>query len=733
MGLCCHRAHGSVQAMTLLREVFGALAGLAALGSLTLGTHALRRRFLSTLHGPPALLTDMVGVLSITIVASQLLGVVGLYHFYAVAPALVLCGLVAWWLGTRAPLHDAASPQAETEVAADNRASPSGNWAPRGGPIVNGTAIVAVGILAADWIPRLVHVYRTGPTFTDTMWYHLPIAARFAQTGSLLPVPIVSGGDALPSFYPHTSELLHATGILFLTHDTLTPLLNLFWLVIALFAAWCIGRPFGVAPLALTAVACVLGGPQLVLYEAGQGLNDLLGVAMTLVAIALLVNTWSRPLRLPGAFVAGLAMGIAMGSKFTVVGPAVALTLCVVVFCAADLRVRLGLLWLAGLTLTGAFWYLRNLIAVGNPVPPADVSIGPIDLPHLHYPGISSVSSHLFNGDWSKYLAPGFRYALGPVWWAVLGIMIAGFVAGIVLRVDDRIRLIAIIGLAGALFFVFTPQLLGLSRDASYFLFNVRYLAIPMVLGAVALAAASARYTTRVMSAMAIVFGAVLLASQFDGKLWRFKGGAPPELGLPTLSRREFALGIVCGIVTVMVVLALVVVRSRRPAHVVDRSWAPRIAGAALVLLVGGLLALQHFYVDHRYRDAPYLANTFEWARNTRDERIGVVGTVLQYPLTGSDSSNHVEILELRTSDLAATPIRDCETWRETVNRERLDYVLVTTGGYPVGQTSTARAQRWTATDPAARLVLTDRDGKARAWLYQLQGRLDPSACPRAS
>jgi hypothetical protein len=182
-----------------------------------------------------------------------------------------------------------------------------------------------------------------------------------------------------------------------------------------------------------------------------------------------------------------------------------------------------------------------------------------------------------------------------------------------------------------------------------------------------------------------------------------------------------------------MVVLALVVVRSRRPAHVVDRSWAPRIAGAALVLLVGGLLALQHFYVDHRYRDAPYLANTFEWARNTRDERIGVVGTVLQYPLTGSDSSNHVEILELRTSDLAATPIRDCETWRETVNRERLDYVLVTTGGYPVGQTSTARAQRWTATDPAARLVLTDRDGKARAWLYQLQGRLDPSACPSAS
>ena len=101
-------------------------------------------------------------------------------------------------------------------------------------------------------------------------------------------------------------------------------------------------------------------------------------------------------------------MGIAVGSKFTIVGPAFALTLCVVVFCAADLRVRLGLLWLAGLTLTGVFWYLRNLIAVGNPVPPADVSIGPIDLPDLQLTGISSLSSHLFNGDWSRYLALAF-------------------------------------------------------------------------------------------------------------------------------------------------------------------------------------------------------------------------------------------------------------------------------------------------------------------------------------
>jgi hypothetical protein len=252
-----------------------------------------------------------------------------------------------------------------------------------------------------------------------------------------------------------------------------------------------------------------------------------------------------------------------------------------------------------------------------------------------------------------------------------------------------------------------------------------------MVLGAVALAAASARYTTPAISAMAMVFGAVLLASQFDGDVWRFNGGAPPEPGLPTVSGREFALGIVFGVVTVMVVPAVIAGALGR-ADVAHRSWAPWRAGAALVLLVGGLFALQHFYVDHRYRNAPTFARTFAWARNAHDERIGLVGTVSQYPLTGNDISNYVEILEHRTSDLVATPIRDCVTWRDTVNREQLDYVLVTMQTYPASAPA-AREQRWTATDPAAKLVVKGGHGRTRAWLYQVVGSLDPSACPKAS
>ena len=143
-------ADGSALALTLLREVFGALAGLSALGSLAVGTHALSRRFLSTLKGPPALLADLVGVLSITIVASQLLGVIGLFRFYAVAPVAhsVRRGrVVVGDAGDRSAT--AARTQADTEVDCETSAPQQARVRPRGGPIVNGIAIVAVGILAA--------------------------------------------------------------------------------------------------------------------------------------------------------------------------------------------------------------------------------------------------------------------------------------------------------------------------------------------------------------------------------------------------------------------------------------------------------------------------------------------------------------------------------------------------------------------------------------------------------
>ena len=150
-------------------------------------------------------------------------------------------------------------------------------------------------------------------------------------------------------------------------------------------------------------------------------------------------------------------------------------------------------------------------------------------------------------------------------------------------------------------------------------------------------------------------------------------------------------------------------------------------------MVVASLFAVDHFYQGRRYAHAPFFTKSYRWARATTDARVGLVGTFLQYPLTGNDVSNHESFLDARTSDLqVAPPFRDCATWRRTVNRRRLDYVLVTTPGYPVASVATAPERAWTESDPAARLVLTDRTGSARAWLYRLHGPLDPAGCPSA-
>ncbi len=77
-------------------------------------------------------------------------------------------------------------------------------------------------------------------------------------------------------FYPANAELFHAIGMAAFHRDILSPLLNLGWLVGCLFAAWCIGRPYGVAPLSLALAAVALSVPVLA-DQAGEARNDIVG------------------------------------------------------------------------------------------------------------------------------------------------------------------------------------------------------------------------------------------------------------------------------------------------------------------------------------------------------------------------------------------------------------------------------------------------------------------------
>ncbi len=90
--------------------------------------------------------------------------------------------------------------------------------------------LVAGAVVTAAWAAPTLESFDYGIRGFDSLWYHLPFAASFAQTGQIVSLRF---GDVeyLSQFYPATSELLHAIGLVLLGRDTLSPALNMFWLV----------------------------------------------------------------------------------------------------------------------------------------------------------------------------------------------------------------------------------------------------------------------------------------------------------------------------------------------------------------------------------------------------------------------------------------------------------------------------------------------------------------------
>ena len=88
----------------------------------------------------------------------------------------------------------------------------------------------------ATWFGPFRVVALTGIFDLDSLYYHLPIALRFFQTGSITGVHHM-GENNVPEFYPVNNELLHGVGMLAFERDPLSLLINFGWLVLFLLAA----------------------------------------------------------------------------------------------------------------------------------------------------------------------------------------------------------------------------------------------------------------------------------------------------------------------------------------------------------------------------------------------------------------------------------------------------------------------------------------------------------------
>jgi hypothetical protein len=702
--------------MTVPRFLLGVVLLVVALGPVAAGAWGLRARLLGW-TGVPARIAEVVIGLSAVVVVSEALGVVGWYRTAPMVIGLAAVGAGTWWWSTRRPRHrrpdaDAAAGPIEDRGPGDPApVQVLGRW----GTVL---MVVVLSVLVADWAPRIVDAYHHGMTTIDTLWYHLPMALRFVQTGHVGRVQYFDG-DAITAFYPGNAELVHGLGILTLGSDLLSPMVDFLWLALALLSAWSIGRRAGLAPLTVSGAAVVFATPGLVATQPGGAYTDVVTIALLLAAFAILVEAHRREVPPVAAYgLAGLAAGLALGTKFTMLIPVAAMTVGVVLTAPRRQRLRHTEAWVVGLVVTGAFWYFRNIVTAGNPLPSLGFKIGPINVRNLsnERATVSSVSHYLFDGHvWNLFLAPGLTRSLGWAWGALLALVLVGLLAAAAIGPTRPHRLLAFVGLATIVGYLFTQQILGPPGEPVYFGVNVRYMAPGLVLGLVALPSAGLRWP-RLCAPILGAYVAILGLLQLDPTLWPshvFKlSFAPPIAGV------DAVLGLLVGICLLAGGLVVVLAGDRLgPPR--SRGW-PVAAGIGALVILGGALVTP-YYQQHRYSTMPFL----NWASDLHDQRIGLYGpyTFVQYPASGRTLTNHVQYLGERGEDGSYGPITDCASWRRIVDAGHYDDLLVAgDAGHPPPEFA------WTTAGTSATRgpVLA----APPAVVFHLHGPLDPDTCP---
>jgi hypothetical protein len=712
------------------------LAGFSALGAA-----AVRQRLLPAFSGAPACLASAVIALALLIWTAEILGSFGLFEAVPYLVAIALVGLGAWLgVGGRQEGPPYHPPVAQT-------LSGQGGWL---------ITLAALAIAAAAVVKFGVDVRSkllTGMTGFDSTWYHGPFAAGFFQSGDTWSLHFIAP-QFLAWFYPANAEIFHAAGMLAFGRDLLSPLLNLGWFVGCLVACWCIGRPYRVGPCSLALGAIALSLPVLS-DQAGEARNDIVGIFFLLAAVAIILNgrhgrggvnggnfsTIGSPPHHEVAgggasawgtwLVAGLAAGLAAGTKLNFLLPAAVLVLGLAFLAPAGRRWRALIAAALAALAGGGYWYLRNLVHTGNPLPWFD-HLGPISLPApdqaLGGREGHSVLGYLTDGSvWSDWFLPGLHGGLTILWPLLLALAFAGLIACILPpfrcafpsngpRKEQRSKIKALrcslsassqekeqrrggvggygpvlwiaglTGLAAAFAWLIAPaSASGPGGVARGFESGLRYLAPALVLGLTVLPLALLPRVARWRGSP--------IAEDSEGV--RAHGGG----------RRD---------------------RTRWLGLSGDRTHGLTAVAVLLTAIAIGY-PIQRHYLQNRYANptfaAPGLNATFKWANGIADARIATTST-RQYPLYGTDLSNHVQYVGEPQSHGGFTAPTTCQQWRRLLNEGHYDYIVTTRDRIETGKPTYPQSTRWTEGPEATPILHTPP-----TVVFKLRSPLDPSAC----
>jgi hypothetical protein len=722
---------------------------------------ALRGRLLPGWSGASARLAEVVLGLSLLVVTAELVGVVGLYRPGWVLLAAIVVGFGIGW-ALRVPRRGLELPS------------------PAVAPMALAVAVAAGLLVAAHWAMPTQTGLDIGMYLPNTTWQNAPFAARFVQDHQVGALHFTEVLNLTVWFYPQNSELLHSVGILFLGTDFLSPLLNIGWMALCLLAAWVFARAYGGGAIAVLGMALVLDANMLLLYQPGDAKNDTMGLFFFLASAAILVNAdvqaraaagavrpiaggaadagtaprgfysgaGVRPMLSTGALiVAGLAAGLALGTKLNLLAPFAFLTLGVIAV-SAGYRWRATWIWVVSSLVTGGFWFARNLVNAGNPLPWIDK--GPLPGPdqldiNIRHP--ANVAHYLLPPDGGvirHHLIPGLHDSFGDLWPLVLVAVIGGFLLAIFHGRSSIIRMLGVVALLSGLAYLVTPlTAAGPEGDPTAFTTNLRYASPAIGLGAMLLGVDSGLLRPRVQPWLLGALAVLLLVQ------------AVPIWDLGDEWEKDFilgAIGLAFFLILVPVGLALAGQRGMPPAM---------LAGGAVLALVA-VVAIgwpnSDDYVKDRYRAATAprdfpsgIKAALAWFNRAdlEDSRIAVVGGrpgFKQYVFYGDDLSNHVQYVAQHGPHGAYLPIasqaaqesqRPGSTATRSFQAQCREWVTaLTDGGYRyavIGPDQRTQSlppieSTWTAAAGGTRIETTDDVS-----VFRLPERLDPAACGQLS
>jgi hypothetical protein len=702
--------------MSLGRYLLGVAALLCVLGSLGVGAAAIRRCLFPHWCGAQARLTEVVTGCTLLVAVMEFLGTAGLFRLVPLVVASIAVGSAL-----RFALRSCStSPVARPQVNGPERTITNA--------FLTLSSLAGVVVVLLQWTRSSVRSFEHGITGADSIAYHLPHAAFYAQTGQIRAIPYTDFAY-LTGLFPATSELFHALGIVLMGNDVLSPGINLVWLAFTLLAGWCVGARRGMGAMSMLATALVLATAMMVGSNAGTADNDLVGVFFVLAAFALWMRTADSPAGdkrtfRNGSIVAAVVAGLALSVKLNLVAPVGALALVAVALTPTGWRRSATGWWIAGLVLGGGYWYARNLVALGNPLPWFSFGVLPTPRPpplqHGNNYSVFDYVGHL--RILRHWLVPALSANLGSWWPALITIAVAGPLICLFSKRDRVLQAAALIALAALLAYPFTPLTACGPLGHPYCMkLNMRY-------GA---------------SALTLALAVTPLALACRGRLGRLAAAAGLTtllVGTVAVHRRWTSEKVLyaAGAVAVMVaVVSVIVILGPWLRAAFDRRIirATAVALALCLVLAGvafGYSGTQD-YLSHRYtakRGPSAVYRIWRWARGVHHARIALSGTLgwfFGYPLWGLDDSNRVTYMGRHGPNGSFRPIASCAAWRSALNRGHYQYV-VTTDDRVFFTTKLVSSPEigWTRRDTAVRRVLAPNRAIE---VFRVEGPLHPHRC----